>query len=86
MKVDLALAASECPERMNVAVADPAPVFEIDTQLESGFGRAHEVGFVDSKAFIEAADVREGRLTNSDDSNLLQLDQIDRAAAGKQRP
>ena len=81
MEVDLALAAAERSERMDVAVADPAPVSELDAKLEGRPGARHEIGFVDSEPFVEAADVREGRFANPDDSNRFQFDEMDVAAA-----
>jgi hypothetical protein len=70
---------------MEVAVADPAPILEIDPQFERRLGGGHKVGFVDPETLIETANVRQCRLTDSDDPDLLRLDQIDRAPAGKQR-
>src|SRR6266542_2947921 len=84
MKVDLALAAAEGAKGMNVAIADAAPILEVDAELEGRASRRHEVGFIDSETLIEAADVRQRRFADSDDPDLLRLDEMNRAAGGQE--
>lgn len=68
---------AEIAERMDIAVADPCPVAEFDTELEGRVGAPHEIGLIDAEPLIEKADVRHGGLADADRSDLFRLDQHD---------
>ena len=84
VEVDLALAAAERAERMDVGIADPPPVAELDAELEGRPGARHEIGFVDAELLVEGADVRQSRLADPDDADRLRFDQLDAAAVRQQ--
>jgi hypothetical protein len=67
---------------MDVALADPAPVDELDAELEGGIGRRHERRLVDAERLVERAQMRQRRLADADDADLLRFDQLDAAAPG----
>src|SRR5205085_11747593 len=68
---------AERPERMEVAVAELAPVHELDAELERRPGLADEIVLVDSDQRVEAEQGRDGGLADADDADLLGLDQRD---------
>src|SRR5690606_38115855 len=49
----------------------------VDAELVGRVGRLHERGLVDPEPFDEAADVRQRRLADADDADVLALDQVD---------
>src|SRR3546814_12768423 len=63
-------------------LADAPEIVEIDAQLIGRVRGAHEGGLVDTEPLDEAADVRQGRLADPDDADILAFDQRDR----NQRP
>src|SRR3546814_8323679 len=67
---------------MDIAFADAPEIVEIDAQLIGRVRGAHEGGLVDTEPLDEAADVRQGRLADPDDADILAFDQRDR----NQRP
>ena len=69
---------AERAERVHVALADPAEVAEVDAELVGRVGRLDERGLVDPEPLDEAADVRQRRLADADDANVLAFDQVDR--------
>src|SRR3546814_13784969 len=73
---------AEGTERMDIAFADAPEIVEIDAQLIGRVRGAHEGGLVDTEPLDEAADVRQGRLADPDDADILAFDQRDR----NQRP
>jgi hypothetical protein len=58
---------------VHVALAQAAPVHELDAELEAALGLAHEVRFVDADHLVEALDHRDGRLADADDADLVRL-------------
>src|SRR5690349_20666674 len=74
---------------MDIAVAEPRPVDELDAELERGLGARHQLALVDADAPVEEADVRQRRLAHPDDADLARLDQPDvalrRSVDGRER-
>ncbi len=64
-------------ERMDITIAGPAPVTELDTQLEGRFGRLHEGRFVDVQGFIEFPDMRQRGFADADRADFIGFDQLD---------
>ena len=65
-------------ERMEIALADPAPVHELDAELERRLGRADELVLVDPEHAVEGDQRRDRRLADADRADLLGFDQGDR--------
>lgn len=63
-------------EGVEVVLALDTPVHELDAELEAALRGGQHLGLVDAQQAIEGADRREGRLTNTDDAQLLGLDQF----------
>lgn len=74
MKGNAAEIMPERAERVHVALADVAPVEEVDTELVGGVGRRHEGGFIDAKHFVERAKRGKRRLAHPHDAYFLGLD------------
>src|SRR3954471_14007943 len=53
-------------ERMEVALADRAPIHEFDAELERALGRADEIILVDAEHLIEGDQWRDRRLADAD--------------------
>jgi hypothetical protein len=68
---------ADLAERVDVAVADLAPVLERDAQLEGRLAGAHELGFVEIEQGVEGACGGDGRLPHPDGADLVGLDQGD---------
>ena len=68
----------EVAERMDVAIADPPPIAELDAEFDRGLGRLHERRFADVQRTVEIADVRKRGLADSHGSDFIRLDQLDR--------
>src|SRR3546814_18326732 len=77
---------AEGTERMDIAFADAPEIVEIDAQLIGRVRGAHEGGLVDTEPLDEAADVRQGRLADPDDADILAFDQRDRNQRPEQLP
>jgi hypothetical protein len=56
---------------VHVAVADAAPVLELDAQLEGGLRLAHELIFVDAEHLVEQLDHRDGRFSHADGADIV---------------
>ena len=84
VEIDGALAAAERSERVDVTVAESAPVPELDAKLEGRPGGRHEIGFVDSEPLVETADVGKRRFANPDDTNRFRFDEMYVAPAWEQ--
>ena len=69
---------AEVAERMDVAVAYPPPIAKLDAQLERRLGRLHQFGLADVQRGVEGADMRERRLTDTDDADLFGFDEPNR--------
>src|SRR5579875_3424472 len=69
---------------MDVAVADLAPVVELDAELERAIGFSDEFRLIDFQQAVEGREVRNGGLADADRANLLRFyqDDIDRATEG----
>ncbi len=68
--------AADRAEAMDVGVADFSPVVELDAQLESALGCAHEGCFIDPQQSIEGRYMRHGRFTDPDNADLFGFDQL----------
>lgn len=65
-------------EAVDVGVADPAPVVELDAELEGALGAGDEIELVDAQqASVELLHVRDAGLAHADDPDLLGFDQAD---------
>src|SRR5688572_957375 len=64
-------------ERMDIPLADPAPVDELDSELERRVGLAHEGVFIESQQAIEVENVRDGGLAHTDGADGIRLDHLD---------
>src|ERR1051325_3560358 len=62
---------------MQVAVSEPAPVAELDAELEGRLGATDEVVLVDAEEPVEQLDRRDGGFPDADRSDLRRLDQLD---------
>src|SRR5262249_45550761 len=60
-----------------VRIAEPAPIDELDAQLERALGPADEVVLIELQGAIELAQVRNRRLTDADRADLIRFDQAD---------
>ncbi len=70
-RVDLAPGGAEL---VHVEVADPAPVAEIDPELEAALGRLDEFALVDPQEAVELLERRDRRLAHPDDADRLAFD------------
>ena len=64
-------------EAVDVAVADRAPVDELDAKLERALRGTHELIFVYLQRAVEFADVRDRGLADADDADLVGFDEAD---------
>jgi hypothetical protein len=76
VEIDITASSSERSERVDVPVADLAPVAKLDSEFESRPGAGHEFGFIDSETLVEGADVRQGGFADSDNSDRFGLDEM----------
>ena len=74
VKRNIAPAAPESAERMQITIADSAPVLEVDSEFECGTRARHELGFVDAQAFVEGANVWQRCLTYANNSDFFGFD------------
>ena len=77
---------AELAERVEIAVADGAPVFELDAQLERAAGGGDECILVDAQHPVERLDRRDRRLSDPDGADFLAFDQADARAVARQEP
>src|SRR5690606_4040724 len=61
----------------DIARAGTQPVDEFDAELDGAAGLAHELGLVDAEHNVEAFDMRQRRLADTDGADLVALDQGD---------
>jgi hypothetical protein len=64
-------------EGMEIAVAGPRPVHELDPQLEARPGGRHEGRFVQADQLVEPVDGRDGRLADADGADLVRFQKHD---------
>ena len=67
-------------EGVDVAITDPAPIAEFDTQFDGRGGARHHLAFVESQQAVEGPDLRERRLAHPDRADGSGFDQRDRQA------
>jgi len=65
-------------ERVEITVAGPPPIAELDPELEAAPGRADEFRLVDTEQRVESLDRRDRRLPYPDRADLFGFDQCDR--------
>ncbi len=68
---------AEDTEGMKIALAQPTPVAELDTELEGRTRLAHEVRLVQAKRAVEQGDGWNRRFTDSDRADVRGLDHLD---------
>ena len=71
MKGDAAMVFAIVAEGVDIGVADPAPVAELDTELEGGMGERHQLALVEAEALIEEAHMGQGGLADAHRADLL---------------
>ena len=64
-------------EGVDIGIANPAPVTELDPEFEGGIGEGHQLAFVQAKALIEKAHMGQGGLADADGSDLFRFHQGD---------
>jgi len=64
-------------EGMQVRIADTAPIVELDAELECALRRAQHFVFIQTEKRIDQPDLWDGGLADTDDADLLGLDQAD---------
>ena len=69
---------ADLAEAVDVAVTDPAPVHELDAELERAHGLADERALVQVQRGVVELDHRDRRLAHADDADLLGLHEPDR--------
>src|SRR4051794_39654825 len=84
MEGNFALPAAVCAERMNVAVATVTPAIEFDAEFEGRACGGHELGLVDPEPLVKPADVGQGGLADTDDSDRFRFDEVHSALTRQQ--
>ena len=64
-------------ERVDIPLAHPAPVHELDAELERRMGLAHEGVFIEAQQAVEIQNVRDGGLTHANRADRVRLDHLD---------
>ena len=77
VKIALAQIAPDLAESVHVAIAETAPVAELDTQLESAPRSAQEIVFVQAEHPVIFADGRNRRLAHTHRADLLGFHEAD---------
>src|SRR5690349_2156331 len=72
-------------EAVDVALADAAPIHELDTELERAAYGAHEFDLVDLQRGVERTQVRNGGFTDSHGADVIGLDERDGTAVALER-
>ena len=80
-----AIVVADGAEAVDVAVADAAPVDELDAELERAAHGAHELHLVDLQRVVEGAQMRHGRFAHADRADVLGFHQPDRTPGNSQR-
>src|SRR6185369_576167 len=73
-------------EAVDVAVARPQPIDELNAELERGLGTPHEFGLVQLHELVVLLDRGDGRLADADRANRLAFDQLNVIQALEQLP
>ncbi len=74
---------AESAERMDVAVAGAIPVANSMPSLNVAWVAPHEFALIDLEHLIELLDVRQRRLADTDDADLVGFDQDDAVIVGR---
>src|SRR3569833_4039400 len=69
-------------EGMDVAIAQAAPVHELDSEFVSALGRAHKLVLIELQQGIEVQELGDGRFAHPDCAEFLGLNQLDMQAGG----
>src|SRR6266542_1074049 len=69
--------AADLAEAVDVSFAGRTPVDELDPELEGGLALADHLQWIDPGQREEVADVRDGRLADADDPDLIRFNELD---------
>ena len=72
--------ASDRPEGVHVAMAEPRPAVEFDPELDRALGGGEKFILVDAERLVEQADLRNRSLADADRRDRVRFDQPDRPA------
>jgi hypothetical protein len=76
VELDEAEVPADSAEAVDVAVALPPPVDELDAELDGTLGFPQEFILVEAEGAVEEADLRDGRLADADGADRVGFDEL----------